>query len=53
MTRDWSSDVCSSDLHIADIANLYYNLGDAFSALQYAEEEMRLNQQCADRKSVV
>lgn len=36
-----------------DIANLYYNLGDAFSALQYAEEEMRLNQQCADTLDII
>ena len=36
-----------------DIANLYYNLGDAFSALQYAEEEMRLNQQYADTLDII
>lgn len=36
-----------------DIANLYNNLGDKFSALQYAEEEMRLNQQYADTLDII
>lgn len=36
-----------------DIANLYHTLGDDFSALQYAEENMRLNQQYADTLDII
>lgn len=36
-----------------DIANIYYNLGDEFSALKTSEEEMRLNQLYADTLEII
>lgn len=36
-----------------DISNIYYNLGDEFSALKTSEEEMRLNQLYADTLEII